>query len=157
MHLCRRNTISLALMLAFPVSPALAEESNKTERTETMPEVSVSAAKASKADKFITQDRATSVGKSPVSVQDMPQSVTVVDADQAREMGALNIQDALTYSSGVYAGNYGFDTRIDSASVRGLSPSMFLDGLRSVYGSYNNVRTDIYNLERIEVLKGPSS
>lgn len=157
MRLYRINTIPLALLLAFPVTPVLAEESNKTERTETMPEVSVSAKKDTKKDKFITQDRATSVGKSPVLVQDMPQSVTVVDVDQAREMGALNIQDALTYSAGVYAGNFGFDTRIDSASVRGLSPSMFLDGLRSLYGFYNNARTDIYTLERIEVLKGPSS
>lgn len=156
MYSFRIPAIPLALMLAFPSVSIAAEQSAKTE-TDTLPEVSVSAKKNSKKDKFITQDRATSVGKSPVSVQDMPQSVTVVDVDQAREMGALNIQDALTYSAGVYAGNFGFDTRIDSSSVRGLNPSMFLDGLRSLYGSYNNTRTDIYTLERIEVLKGPSS
>lgn len=156
MYSFRIPAIPLALMLAFPSVSIGAEQSAKTE-TDTLPEVSVSAKKNSKKDKFITQDRETSVGKSPISVQDMPQSVTVVDVDQAREMGALNIQDALTYSAGVYAGNFGFDTRIDSSSVRGLNPSMFLDGLRSLYGSYNNTRTDIYTLERIEVLKGPSS
>ena len=156
MYSFRIPAIPLALMLAFPSVSFGAEQSAKTE-TDTLPEVSVSANKNSKKDKFITQDRATSVGKSPVSVQDMPQSVTVVDVEQAREMGALNIQDALTYSAGVYAGNFGFDTRIDSASVRGLNPSMFQDGLRNLYGSYNNTRTDIYLLERIEVLKGPSS
>lgn len=156
MYSFRIPAIPLALMLAFPPVSIAAEQSSKTE-TDTLPEVSVSAKKNSKKDKFITQDRATSVGKSPVSVQDMPQSVTVVDVEQAREMGALNIQDALTYSAGVYAGNFGFDTRIDSASVRGLNPSMFQDGLRNLYGSYNNTRTDIYLLERIEVLKGPSS
>lgn len=156
MHSFRIPAIPLALALAFPSVSIGAEESSKAE-TDTLPEVSVSAKKGGKKDKFITQDRATSVGKSPVSVQDMPQSVTVVDVEQAREMGALNIQDALTYSAGVYAGNFGFDTRIDSSSVRGLNPSMFLDGLRSIYGSYNNTRTDIYTLERIEVLKGPSS
>lgn len=156
MYSFRIPAIPLALALAFPSVSIGAEESSKAE-TDTLPEVSVSAKKGGKKDKFITQDRATSVGKSPVSVQDMPQSVTVVDVEQAREMGALNIQDALTYSAGVYAGNFGFDTRIDSSSVRGLNPSMFLDGLRSIYGSYNNTRTDIYTLERIEVLKGPSS
>jgi iron complex outermembrane receptor protein len=156
MYSFRIPAIPLALALAFPSISIGAEESTKGE-ADTLPEVSVSAKKNSKKDKFITQDRATSVGKSPVAVQDMPQSVTVVDVEQAREMGALNIQDALTYSAGVYAGNFGFDTRIDSASVRGLNPSMFQDGLRNLYGSYNNTRTDIYLLERIEVLKGPSS
>lgn len=152
----RIHAIPLALALAFPSISTGAEASSNAE-TDTLPEVAVSAKKNNKKDKFITQDRATSVGKSPVAVQDMPQSVTVVDVDQAREMGALNIQDALTYSAGVYAGNFGFDTRGDSASVRGLNPSMFQDGLRNLYGSYNNTRTDIYMLERIEVLKGPSS
>lgn len=156
MSIFRRKTISLTLLLVFPVMPVWAQDGIADEQA-TLPEVTVKADKNRKKDGFITQDRATSVGKSPVSVQDSPQSITVVDVEQAREMGALNIQDALTYSAGVYAGNFGFDTRIDSSSVRGLSPSMFLDGLRSLYGSYNNTRTDIYTLERIEVLKGPSS
>lgn len=156
MYSFRIPAITLVFVIALPAIASSEEVAPKVE-TDTLSEVSVSAKKSSKRDKFITQDRATSVGKSPVSVQDMPQSVTVVDVEQAREMGALNIQDALTYSAGVYAGNFGFDTRIDSASVRGLTPSMFQDGLRNLYGSYNNTRTDIYMLERIEVLKGPSS
>lgn len=153
MHYSFKNKpLLMAVMLALPAINSHAEEVEST-----LPEVAVVAAKQKKKDKFITQDSVTNVGKSPVSVQDMPQSITVVDVEQAREMGALNIQDALTYSAGVYAGNFGFDTRIDSMSVRGLTPSLFLDGLRSIYGFYNNTRTDIYTLERIEVLKGPSS
>lgn len=156
MSLFRIHAIPLALALAFPSVSIGAEESSKGE-ADTLPEVSVNAKKNSKKDKFITQDSAVSVGKSPVSVQDSPQSITVVDVEQVREMGALNIQEALTYSSGVYAGAFGFDTRGDSATVRGLDPSMFVDGLRNLYGYYNNTRPDIYTLERIEVLKGPSS
>lgn len=150
------SAIPLALMLAFPSVSIGAEQSSKT-GGDTLPEVAVSAKKNIKKDKLITQDRATSVGKSPVSVQDMPQSVTVVDVDQAREMGALNIQDALTYTAGAYSGRYGFDTRGDWVSVRGFTPSIFLDGIRNLYGFYNNTRIDIYTLESIEVLKGPSS
>ncbi|WP_229008504.1 TonB-dependent siderophore receptor [Methylophilus sp. Leaf408] len=158
MHSHRINAITLALILAFPSASVFAEEPAKKNAAETLPEVSVKAEKNNKKkDRFITQEESASVAKSPVSVQDSPQSITVVDVEQMREMGALNIQEALTYSSGVYAGAFGFDTRGDSVSVRGLDPSMFVDGLRNLYGSYNNTRPDIYTLERIEVLKGPSS
>ncbi|WP_350226606.1 TonB-dependent siderophore receptor [Methylophaga marina] len=50
-----------------------------------------------------------------------------------------------------------FDTRIDSAKVRGLDPSSYVDGLRYNYGYYNTVRIHPYALENIEVLKGPSA
>ncbi|MDP8566693.1 TonB-dependent siderophore receptor [Methylophilus aquaticus] len=156
MSIFRKKTLSLALMLAMPATPLLAED-GRVEEQATLSEVSVKAQKDRKKDRFITQDRTTSVGKSPVSVQDSPQSITVVDVEQAREMGALNIQDALTYAAGAYSGRYGFDTRGDWVSVRGFTPSIFLDGIRTLYGSYNNTRMDIYTLESIEVLKGPSS
>jgi iron complex outermembrane receptor protein len=140
------------IMLTIPVMNLYAEETEST-----LPEVNVSATNQQKKDRFITQEQPTSVGKSPVSIQDSPQSIIVVDVQLAREMGALNLQDALTYSAGVYSGNFGFDTRLDSVNVRGFTPSMFVDGLRNIFGFYNNTRTDIYTLESIEVLKGPSS
>ncbi len=74
-----------------------------------------------------------------------------------QDTGSKTIQDALLYTPGVYAGNYGFDTRIDGASVRGIEAGRYLDGLRQLYGSYNSVRTNPYALESLEVLKGPSS
>lgn len=151
----KRKVLTSALLLAMPLIAVSAEE-NKTESIETMAEVEVQAGNAEK-DGLITQERSTTVGKSPVSIQDSPQSISVVDVDRIRETGAVNIQDALTYTSGVYSGNFGFDTRIDSTAVRGLTPSVFLDGLRGLYGFYNNPRSDIYTLESIEVMKGPSS
>src|SRR3546814_691314 len=48
------------------------------------------------------------------------------------------------------------DLRADYVRVRGVEPVQYLDGLRQFF-SYNNPRTDIYALERIEVLRGPSS
>jgi iron complex outermembrane receptor protein len=109
------------------------------------------------ADPLITQTRETNVGKTGVSVFDTPFSITVVDVEQIRDTGAKNVQDVLLYSSGVYAGRYGFDTRGDWAAIRGLGPSSYIDGLRGSFGFYNNVRPDIYMLSTVEVLKGPSS
>jgi iron complex outermembrane receptor protein len=122
----------------------------------TLPTVTVTADPGGSAG-VVNQQRAASVGKSGVAVQDTPFSIGVIDAEQAREAGAKNVQDALLYSAGVYAGRYGFDTRGDWAAIRGLSPSAYVDGLRGIYGFYNNVRPEFYTLERVEVLKGPSS
>lgn len=106
---------------------------------------------------LINSDKPAATSKINVPVQEMPSSITVIEEEFIRETGAKNIQDALLYSSGVYAGRYGFDTRGDWASVRGLNFSAYQDGLRSIYGFYNSARTEIYTLESIEVLKGPSS
>ncbi|ARU59158.1 iron(III) compound receptor [Oleiphilus messinensis] len=106
---------------------------------------------------FINQDRVSQSFKQGLSVHETPASISVVNQQFIRDTGAKNIQDALLYTSGVYAGNFGFDTRGDWKYVRGLNASDYLDGLRSIYGSYNSVRTNVYSLEHIEVLKGPSS
>jgi len=108
-------------------------------------------------DPLVTQSRRASVGKGPASVQDTPFAMNVIDIEQIRETGAKTVQDTLLYSAGVYAGRYGFDTRGDWAAIRGLGPSSYLDGLRGIYGFYNNVRPEIYTLQAVEVLKGPSS
>lgn len=142
-----------------PIEPLVAAASTKSspEPEVALPAVDVSADGRRESDPVVTQGRSSSVGKSPVSVQDTPFSISIVDVAQIRETGAKNVQDALLYSAGVYAGRFGFDTRGDWAAVRGLSPSAYIDGLRGLYGFYNNVRPEIYTLDRIEVLKGPSS
>ncbi len=97
------------------------------------------------------------MGKNRVPVKDTPQSIEVVEQDFIQDIGAQTIEDALGYSSGVFAEQFGFDARVDTVSVRGLDASRNLDGLRSIHGFYNSARTNPYALERIEVLNGPSS
>ncbi|WP_286237490.1 TonB-dependent siderophore receptor [Neptuniibacter halophilus] len=102
-------------------------------------------------------EQAPKVSKLGVPLEELPYSVAIIDQSFMQDTGAKNIQDALLYTSGIYAGAFGIDTRIDSAQVRGVSPLQYLDGLRALYGSYNNVRPSAYALEQVEVLKGPSS
>lgn len=151
--LCASPWWTASVAQAQTSTPEAGQEANASAAT--LPAVKATAAEEK--DAFITQGRPASVGKSQVSVQETPFSISTIDAKQAREMGAVNIEGALLYSSGVYAGRYGFDTRGDWASVRGLNPSVYLDGLRSLYGSYNNSRPEIFTVDRVEVLKGPSS
>lgn len=141
------------LAAAAPQRPGAAASAAEA----TLPAVTVSAGGRRESDPIVTQGRSATVGKSAVSVQDTPFAISIVDVEQSRETGARNVQDALLYSAGVYSGTFGFDTRGDWSRVRGLTPSVYIDGLRGLYGFYNNVRPEIYTLERIEVLKGPSS
>lgn len=106
---------------------------------------------------YIEAERQPGVGKLDVPMAEQPFSMSVIDQEFIQDSGAKNIQDTLLYTPGVHAGNFGFDTRGDSAKVRGLDAGRYLDGLRQIYGSYNTVRTNVYALESVEVLRGPSS
>jgi len=158
MHLFRLKplvamTISACAMIGANAQTAQSSAGNAPEQT--LGTVTVTG--AASADPLITQSRAATVGKSSVSIQDTPFSISLVDVEQIRETGAKNVQDALQYSAGVYSGRYGFDTRGDWAAARGLATATYQNGLRSIYGFYNNVRPEIYALGSIEVLKGPAS
>lgn len=101
--------------------------------------------------------RSISAAKTDTPIIETPQSISVITRDRIRDQGSLTLQDSLRYVSGMRGEAYGIDSRGDSALVRGTSPGIFLDGLQKGVDYYNNTRTDPFTLERIEVLKGPSS
>lgn len=102
--------------------------------------------------------RSATASKTDTPLNEIPQSVSVVGAEQIRDQGATTIQEALRYVPGVYADAYGGDSRGDYPRMRGGDPDIFLDGLRlSDAWRFGESRLDAYNLERLEVLKGPSS
>jgi len=144
-----------AALIALLTAPALAAAQQEN-NAGTLAPVEVGA-EGPADDGYITVDKPASTGKLDVPVERQPFSIETVARELMEDTGAKNIQDALLYSPGVYSGGFGFDTRVDSAKVRGLDPSYYVDGLRSAYGFYNSVRPNIYTLESIEVLKGPSS
>ena len=103
-------------------------------------------------------ERATSATKSSVPLLETPQAVTVVTHERLTDLQPVALQDALDYAAGVRSDAYGLDARTDSVLVRGASPDKYLDGLRQHFNYYTSTtRTDPYLLERIEVLRGPSS
>jgi len=92
-----------------------------------------------------------------------PQSVSVVTRQQMQDQGALTLNQALGYTSGVFTNFGGAATRYDTIALRGFHggdvDNTFLDGLRvmSDGGSFNVLQVDNAFLERIDVIKGPSS
>jgi iron complex outermembrane receptor protein len=96
--------------------------------------------------------------KTDTPLREIPQSISVVGAEQIRDQGAQTVQDALRYVPGVVADAYGLDSRTDTAIIRGTEATEYLDGLRRTFNYYTyNYRIDPYFMERIEVLRGPAS
>jgi iron complex outermembrane receptor protein len=103
--------------------------------------------------------RAGAATKTDTPLNEIPQSISVITADQVRDQASQTLQDALRYSAGVRHEMYGLDNRGDWFTLRGGSEgSVLLDGLRlPLAGWYGVVRNEPYAFERIEVLRGPAS
>ena len=88
---------------------------------------------------------------------DTPQTVLVVPRAAIEAQGATTLRDVLRNVPGLtmQAGEGGGGLPGDSLSLRGFSASsdIFIDGMRDV-GSYSR---DSFNLEQVEVIKGPAS
>ncbi len=95
--------------------------------------------------------------KSEIPILETPQSISLISRDTLVQQAPLTMQDALRYTAGVRAEQYGYDSRGDWASIRGGGFGQYMNGMRMLFGSYNNVRPDPFALEQIEVMKGPSS
>jgi iron complex outermembrane recepter protein len=106
---------------------------------------------------YLAEQSATGT-KTDTPLREIPQSISVVGAEQIRDQGAQTVQDTLRYVPGVVADAYGLDSRTDTVIVRGTEATEYLDGLRRTFNYYSyNYRIDPYFLERLEILRGPAS
>jgi iron complex outermembrane receptor protein len=94
--------------------------------------------------------------KTDTPLIETPQAISVISNTQMIDQGVLTVQDALRYSAGVRADAYGVDSRGDDAFLRGTSFTQYLDGLKQNFG-YAYARTEPYFLDRLEIVRGPSS
>ncbi|MGY3040512.1 iron complex outermembrane receptor protein [Rhodanobacter sp. TND4EL1] len=99
-----------------------------------------------------------SVTKTDTPIIEIPQSVSVITDEQMSRRGIQGIEEAVWYTAGAQGGGYGPDSRSDWLLVRGFTPARYMDGLALADGSGTGItRIEPYGLERLEVLKGPSS
>ncbi|MCQ4297939.1 TonB-dependent siderophore receptor [Pseudomonas stutzeri] len=91
------------------------------------------------------------------------QSVSVVTREQIDKQGSMTVAEAVRYTPGVLSNPYGNTRRYDYLAMRGINDgsvdNIIIDGLKSMGdpGSYSSLQIDPYFIERIDVLKGPSS
>jgi catecholate siderophore receptor len=95
----------------------------------------------------------TSATRTLTNLRDVPQSIAVVSKQQIEDQSLKSIADVVNYVPGVTS-HQGENNR-DQVVIRGVSTSadFFLNGLRDDVQYHR----DLYNLERVEVLKGPNA
>lgn len=112
------------------------------------------------ANSFVAS-RSTGATKTDAPLVEVPQSVSVVSRKQMEVQNAQSVSEVLRYVPGVTIETYGPDPKgYDWILMRGFNAqatSSYLDGLRQVSSSYSFFRADPYQLESVEVLRGPSS
>jgi catecholate siderophore receptor len=97
--------------------------------------------------------RTSTATKTDTPLLDIPQSITVVTKQQIQDTGAQKLEDVVRYVPGVNW-HQGEGNR-DQIVIRGQSSTadFFVNGMRDDAQIYR----DLYNVQRIEVLKGPNA
>jgi catecholate siderophore receptor len=94
-----------------------------------------------------------SATKTLTPLRDIPQTITVVTKEQIRDQSLQSISDVVNYVPGI-SSHQGENNR-DQIVIRGNSTTadFYLNGVRDDTQYYR----DLYNVERVEALKGPNA
>jgi catecholate siderophore receptor len=91
--------------------------------------------------------------RTPTPIIDVPQSLSIVSAEQIAQQGFTSIGDIINYTPGV--NNSQGEGHRDSIVFRGVrsTADFFIDGARDDVQYYR----PLYNLEQVEILRGPNA
>jgi len=149
MNRLKRRPLAAAIVTLFSTAAIAQAQSEQV-----LPEVKVRG-DDERADGPVDGYRATRSGtftRTDTPLKDVPASVTVVPAQMMKDAAMQNMGDVFRYVPGVLM-HQGEGNR-DQVVLRGTSTTadFYVDGVRDDA----QVFRDLYNLERVEVLKGPS-
>ena len=123
-------------------------ETESTKKPTILPMVQVSADK----DSGYATPRSTTAMKTDTLLRDTPQSVTVITQKQLQDQAPLSMTEAMRYVPGI--GVSSGEGNRDAVVFRGnrSTGDFYIDGMRDDVQYFR----DFYNIDRIEVLKGPN-
>lgn len=101
-----------------------------------------------------------SATKTDTPIVETPQSISVVTREQIEAQQPQTLQQSIAYTPSASIETNGGSSHFDYVNVRGLDAPQYRDGLRLPGDpplGFARWRTEPYGLERIEVLRGPSS
>jgi catecholate siderophore receptor len=132
-----------------PAAPAAMPPADAAIR---LPQLDVSGAAPPASDGYQPL-RSSSATRTDTPLRDIPQSVNVVTQQAIRDLSMQNLQDVMRYVPG--AGFAQGEGNRDTPVLRGQSTtaSLYVDGIRDDVQYYR----DLYNIDRVEVLLGPSA
>jgi iron complex outermembrane receptor protein len=110
----------------------------------------------------IAAKRTATATKTDTPIEKTPQSISVVTREEMDMKDPSTVKEALNYTPGVFA-TRGSSETLDVISIRGFTAStgantnQYLDGLKLQGDNYSESSMDPYFLERIELMRGPTS
>jgi catecholate siderophore receptor len=144
------NRTAVVAMISLCGSSVMGSVLGSEQGELTLPSTDIFAEQSSQPYRSTTAVTAT---KTDIPLKDVPQTVDVVPAELIKDRNITTLQDALKNVPGVSqdAG----DGQRDQFVIRGFSAlnDMYLDGMRDDAYYFR----DLSNIDRVEVLKGPSS
>lgn len=146
----------LPLGLALSTAAMAADPISKTnDKQLTLPTVKVKAEREKKPNitkGYVAKSNSTAV-KIDTALIDLPQSITVITQELIKDQNMQSIADTVRYAPGV--GIAQGEGNRDTPIFRGNSSTsdMYVDGIRDDVQYYR----DLYNIERVDVLKGPNA
>ncbi len=160
-RICRLAVLVATACSGFAAS-AIAADNGQKEET-----ITVSASAAAQESAWgpaptIAAKRSATATKTDTPIEKTPQSVSVVTREEMDIHQAQSVKEALGYTPGVVVSNRGASTTYDFVSIRGftsvgLSQNNYLDGMKLQGNFYNDAVIDPYMLERVELMRGPTS
>ena len=146
----RKHTRNAQLVALAASLPLMAHAANTQDVTQ-LPTITVK----SDAENKYKADKVSSP-KYTQPLVDTPQTVSVIKKELLKEQGATSLVEALRNTPGItlQLGENGNTSAGDAFQMRGFSTqtSTYVDGIRDL----GAVTRDVFNLEQIEVVKGPS-
>jgi iron complex outermembrane receptor protein len=100
--------------------------------------------------------------KTDTPIEKTPQSISVVTREEMDMKQPTTVKQALAYTPSVFS-TRGSSTTYDVVTIRGFTTSstvntnQYLDGMKLQGNNYSEVSMDPYFLERVEVMRGPTS
>ena len=100
--------------------------------------------------------------KTDTPIEKTPQSISVVTNEEMQMHQFQSVKEALGYTPGVTDSSRGASNTYDFVIIRGfssvgLNQNNYLDGLKLQGNFYNDAVIDPYMLERVELMRGPTS
>ncbi len=141
------TSLAMILSLSSQFSLALADE------VKTLPTITVTEKEDSNFVDGYKAKVSRSSTRTETNLLNTPQSISVITPDQIRDQNITSVSEAIRYVPGI-ATHQGESNR-DQITIRGNTSNadFFIDGARDDAQYFR----DFYNIDRIEVLKGPNA
>ncbi|ELQ6135248.1 ferrichrome porin FhuA [Cronobacter dublinensis] len=160
-RICRLAVFVATACGGFAASAVAADHGQKEET------ITVSASAAAQESAWgpaptIAAKRSATTTKTDTPIEKTPQSVSVVTREEMDTRQPTTVKDALSYTPSVFA-TRGSSSTYDVVTIRGFTTSttvntnQYLDGMKLQGNNYSEVSMDPYFLERVELMRGPTS